>query len=576
MVLDIEQIRKELRENRKGAILSRAQAHQNRIKFHVETKVSSSFSQPLADFMSYVSALIPDDKFRIFKTLFRFPIKTNEITEIAFDKLFRVFDGRDPKFNYQFRSSQQRADWEWYRQTILHEPEIWRSVGWEYFKTEINSVLVVDMPQKQEGTLPEPYFYWLKIKDVLTFEADPVTGQMSWIIFRQPEDRIAVIDGESYRIFEFKKNQIGELLLEKPHDIGYCPARFFWDQPLSLEDHDVKKSPITKQLESLDWFLYFHIAKRHLDTYAGYPVYSGYAMDCDFRNDEAGDYCDGGFLRDKHDHWKYDANGLVRCPVCSSKRLSGAGSFVEVPIPGEGQPDLHDPVKITTVDRHALEYNVSEEERLKNNIIDGIVGVDSPVLTSQAVNEKQVSASYDSKTTVLKGIKEGLERAMKWVDETICRCRYGTDFLSASISLGTDFYLLSPSDLRSLYTNAKNSGASEAELDSLQRQIIETEYRDNPLELQRMLTLNELEPYRHIGRTEALGLFEKQLIPEDDLRIKLNFPDYVRRFERENTNVIEFGSALPFNKKINRIKEEFKKYAAEEKARVSITPPAQE
>ena len=91
-----------------------------------------------------------------------------------------------------------------------------------------------------------------------------------------------------------------------------------------------------------------------------------------------------------------------------------------------------------------------------------------------------------------------------------------------------------------------------------------------------MLTLNELEPYRHIGRTEALGLFEKQLIPEDDLRIKLNFPDYVRRFERENTNVIEFGSALPFNKKINRIKEEFKKYAAEEKARVSITPPAQE
>ena len=165
---------------------------------------------------------------------------------------------------------------------------------------------------------------------------------------------------------------------------------------------------------------------------------------------------------------------------------------------------------------------------------------------------------------------------MKWVDETICRCRYGTDFLSASISLGTDFYLLSPNDLRSLYTNAKNSGASEAELDSLQRQIIETEYRDNPLELQRMLTLNELEPYRHIGRTEALGLFEKQLIPEDDLRIKLNFPDYVRRFERENTNVIEFGSALPFNKKINRIKEEFKKYAAEEKARVSITPPAQE
>ena len=573
MGLSIEQIQKEIKENRKGPVLSKAKAHQNRIKFHTETRVSPYFSQPLHDFLSNVASLIPDDKFRIFKTLFRFPIKTNEVTGIAFDKLFRVYDGRDPKYNYQFRNTQERDDWEWYRQNILHEPEIWRSVGWEHLKTEINSVLVVDLPETQEGERPEPYFYWLKIKDVVTFEADPVTGAMHWIVFYQGPDKVAVIDDETYRIFSFERGNVaGTPLVEHPHYLGYCPARFFWDKPISLDEPDVKQSPITKQLESLDWYLFFHISKRHLDTYAGYPIYSGYAMDCDFHNDETGDYCDGGFLKDKHGHWKYDANGLVRCPLCSSKRISGAGSFVEVPIPGEGQPDLHDPVKITTVDRHSLQYNVDEEERLKNAIIDGTVGVDSPVLTSQAVNEKQVSASYDSKTTVLKGIKESLEHAEKFVDETICRLRYGNDFISASISLGTDFYLMSPSDLRSLYNNAKNSGASESELDSLQKQIIETEYRDNPLELQRMLILNELEPYRHIGRQEALTLFEKNIMPETDLRIKMNFPDYIRRFERENTNVIEFGSALPFQRKISRIRQELERYADEEKMRVTPTP----
>ena len=575
MGLSIEQIRKEIKENRKGQILSKAKAHQNRIKFHAETRVSPYVSQPLTDFLSNVASLIPDDKFRIFKILFRFPLKTNEVTSIAFDKLFRVYDGRDPKYNYQFRNTQQRDDWEWYRQEVLHEPEIWRSVGWEYLKTEINSVLVVDLPLEQKGSLPEPYFYWLRIKDVLTFEADPVTAQMHWLIFFQGHDKVAVIDDESYRIFPYEKGTIaGEPIIEHPHGLGYCPARFFWDKPISLDEPDIKQSPITKQLESLDWYLFFHISKRHLDTYAGYPIYSGYAMDCDFHNDETGDYCDGGFLKDKHDHWKYDANGLVRCPLCSSKRISGAGSFVEVPIPGEGQPDLHDPVKITTVDRHSLQYNVDEEERLKNAIIDGTVGVDSPVLTSQAVNEKQVSASYDSKTTVLKGIKESLEHAEKFVDETICRLRYGNDFISASISLGTDFYLMSPADLRSLYNTAKNSGASESELDSLQKQIIETEYRDNPLELQRMLILNELEPYRHIGRQEALTLYEKNIMPEEDLRIKMNFPDYIRRFERENTNVIEFGSAISFEKKIARIREELNKYAQEEKAKIpSVTEP---
>ena len=575
MGLSIEQIREEIKKNRKGPTLSRAKAHQNRVKFHTETRVSPYFSQPLTDFLSNVASLIPDDKFRIFKILFRFPLKTNEVTGIAFDKLFRVYDGRDPKFNYQFRSTQEREDWEWYRQKVLHEPEVWRSTGWEHLKTEINSVLVVDLPEKQEGDRPEPYFYWLKIQDVLTFEADPMTGQMKWIIFFQGPDKVAVFDDESYRIFPYKNGNIpdtGDPISEHAHDLGYCPARFFWDKPISLDEPDIKQSPITKQLESLDWYLFFHISKRHLDTYAGYPIYSGYAMDCDFHNDETGDYCDGGFLKDKHDHWKYDSNGLVRCPLCSSKRISGAGSFVEVPIPGEGQPDLHDPVKITTVDRHSLEYNVKEEERLKDAIIDGTVGVDSPVLTSQAVNEKQVSASYDSKTTVLKGIKESLEHAIKWVDETVCLLRYKDDFISASISLGTDFYLMSPSDLRNLYNTAKNSGASESELDSLQKQIIETEYRDNPLELQRMLILNELEPYRHIGRTEALTLFEKGIMPETDLRIKMNFPDYIRRFERENTNVIEFGSAISFPEKIRKIRETLEKYAAEEKSKVSLVP----
>lgn len=570
MGLSIEQIQREIRENRKGPVLSKAKAHQNRIKFHAETRVSPFMSQPLTDFLSNVSSLIPDDKFRIFKILFRFPLKTNEVTGIAFDKLFRVYDGRDPKYNYQFRNTQQRDDWEWYRQEKLHEPEIWRSVGWEYLKTEINSVLVVDLPLKQEGDLPEPYFYWLRIKDIITFEADPVTGEMHWIVFFQDKQRVAVIDDESYRIFNYEKNNIsGDPIVENPHGLGYCPARFFWDKPISLDEPDVKQSPITKQLESLDWYLFFHISKRHLDTYAGYPIYSGYAIDCDFHNDETGDYCDGGFLKDKHDHWKFDSNGLVRCPLCSSKRISGAGSFVEVPIPGEGQPDLHDPVKITTVDRHSLQYNVDEEERLKNAIVDGTVGVDSPVLTSQAVNEKQVSASYDSKTTVLKGIKESLEHAEKFVDETVCRLRYGNDFISASISLGTDFYLMSPSDLRALYNTAKASGASESELDSLQKQIIETEYRDNPLELQRMLILNELEPYRHLGRQEVLDLYKEGIVSEEDLRIKMNFPDYIRRFERENTNVIEFGSAIPFSKKIERIESKLSEYAREDKTKIS-------
>ena len=113
----------------------------------------------------------------------------------------------------------------------------------------------------------------------------------------------------------------------------------------------------------------------------------------------------------------------------------------------------------------------------------------------------------------------------------------------------------------------EESGASEGELDALQNQIIETEYRHDPIQMQRMLVLAELEPYRHLTRPEVLELYEKQLITEDELRIKLNFANFVRRFERENTNVLEFGSQIPFSKKIEVITNKFYDYASESRNR---------
>ena len=101
-----------------------------------------------------VENILPHDKFVLFKALFRYPIKTNEITDTCFDKLSRIFDGRDPAFNYQFANSAQRDDWEQYRLHKLHEPEIWQTKGWEFFKSEINSVLIVDVAREQQSELP--------------------------------------------------------------------------------------------------------------------------------------------------------------------------------------------------------------------------------------------------------------------------------------------------------------------------------------------------------------------------------------------------------------------------------------
>lgn len=569
MGLGIEEIIKRIREPRNKAAISRAIYHQNRIRFHAEKMLTPYITQPVTDFLDYVSNLIPADKFKVFKTLFRYPVKTNEITGVCFDKLSRIFDGRNPAYNYQFVNSEQREDWEYYRQNVLREPEVWSTKGWEYFKTEINSVLIVDLSSEMSESLPEPYFYWLPIEHVITYKQNRSTGIMDWIIFRQDDDKIAVIDDERYRVFRQDNGNIGELLVDNPHDLGYCPARFFWSEPLSLREPDVKASPLTSELEALDWYLFYHLSKRNLDMYGSYPIYSGYEQSCDFTNSENGDYCDGGFLKNKQGFYRLDQAGLLmRCPKCGDKRIVGVGSFVEIPIPdGDKQPDLRNPVQMLTVDRDSLDYNVGEEERLRNNIITSVVGTNEEITTRDALNEQQIKANFESQSTILKRVKKGFEDAQQFVDETVCRLRYGDMFVSAKINYGTEFYLVDSTQLRERYKIAKESGASEAELDSLQNQIIQTEYRHDQTQLNRMLILAEVEPYRHLTIDEVMKLQEKQLISDDELRVKLNFANYIRRFERENTNILEFGTQIPYTKKINVINQKLYDYASEDRRR---------
>lgn len=589
MGLSVEEIRKRVLERRSKQTIDLAQLHQNRLRFHVQTEAntpavlaplrkkdggavrqgiaSKGVMQALWDFMAFAENLLPHDKFKTFESLFRFPVATNDMMAVCFDKLSRIFEGRDPVFTYQFTKQDLEDDWDSYRVNRLHEPQVWKTKGWEYFKTEINSVLICDLPQEQQrtgDTLPQPYFYWLPIRDVIAFDAD-ASGVMRWIAFVQDGDKLAVMDDEYYRLFDYKNGAIGLMQVESRHDVGYCPARFFWTEPMSLDYPDVKMSPVTKALGALDWWLFFHISKHHLDLFGSYPIYTGYESNCDYHNDNTGDYCNGGFLYDINGVQKLDLAGLpMRCPKCGDKRIIGAGSFIEVPVPVEGQPDLRNPVNMLSVDRSSLDYNVSEEDRLKNNIITSIVGTNEEITTRDALNEQQIKANFESQSTVLNRIKIGFEEAQQWVDSTICRLRYGKAFVSASVSYGTEFYLSTAEELRERYKTAKDSGASEAELDALYKKVIETEYRNNPQMRQRLTILAELEPYQHLTRQEVMDLQSKGIATQEDVMLKLNFADYVARFERENMDVTAFGENIEYDNKIQAISARLREYAAEQ------------
>lgn len=569
MGLELNQIKQILQKPSKRQVIQKAVNMQRRLRFHTETNIAvSDINQPTTIFLDWVKHLLPKDKFNIFLRLFKFPLPTPAVVEDVYRELERVFYSRNSSSSYQFTDSELAEDWSQYKKNNLNEPEVWKTTGWKRMQVSQNSILVVDLPQVQTSLRPEPYFYWLEIDAVIdyqTFRLDE--NQFEWLIFKQPEHRIAVFDDTSIRVYQLnEKNEIQSLISEAKHDLGYCPARFFWSMQLNEKNKDLKKNPITKELSNLDWYLFFSISKQHLDLYAPYPIYSAYEADCNFENNETGDYCDGGFLRNAKGEYKILNDGTVeKCPCCSEKRIAGPGSFLEVPIPNqsEGVADMRNPVQITTIDKDSLDYNVNECARLKNEIVISVVGSGGTVSEKEAINETQVTANFESKTSVLNALKTNFELAQKFVEDTVCKLRYGGAFISSSVNWGTEFYVFTVTELYSKYKQAKENGASNSELDAISQQILEVEYRNNPLVLQRMLILKQLEPYPHKTLDEVLKLYEKELLNENLVKLKINFSTLVEKFERENINIIEFASNKPMREKIDIINKKLLEYVTE-------------
>ena len=236
---------------------------------------------------------------------------------------------------------------------------------------------------------------------------------------------------------------------------------------------------------------------------------------------------------------------------------------------------MRNPIQITTIDKDSLEYNVDECERLKNEIVVSVVGSGGTVSEKEAINETQVTANFESKTSVLNALKTNFELAQKFVEDTVCRLRYGKSFISSSISWGTEFYVFTVSELYNKFKLAKENGASNAELDAISQQILEVEYRNNPLVLQRMLILKQLEPYPHNTLDEVLKLYEKGLLDDKLVKLKINFSTLIDRFERENINIIEFASNRPMREKIDIINKKLLEYVAEIRTSTVTEPQPQ-
>lgn len=542
-----------------------AVAHEDRVRLHVESKITQGTSGAVTEYLRWVDSMLPEYKAAMFRRLVRFPLKSVSLSDEIFDALEKVFDGRDRDREFIFSSVDLERDRKEFFDNSGFEGK-WRRESFLAYRHRFNSIMVVDLPREQEGDMPEPYFYFLPVEQVIAFDGDG--RNIDWIFFKITDERWAYYDAAAYQVITIKDGVPVGIESTNEHDLGYCPAAFFIDEPISMTEPYQKKSVVSGQLASFDWYLFHAVSKMHLDLYAGYPIYWGYAPDCDYEDLMQDLICRDGFLVNSNGQHSIDrASGSLNiCPVCSQSRLNGPGSYNQVPRPIDKEDaDLGQPVGVVPTDTQSLIYNREEHSRLHLEIYTNITGFGGDLKTEQAVNEKQVMASFDSRANVLKREKKKFESAEQWVAGTICRLRYGDSYISNYVDYGTEFYIYSPSDLLKMYVEYRNNGVSQQVLSMIQDQYYETKHRENPGKMARVQLLTALEPNRHSTPNEVMEMYSAGLVSFESMYLKVNFSSLVGRFERENGDIINFGLRVPFAERVSAIQQSLLNYAKENK-----------
>lgn len=510
------------------------------MRFHTETVLRRNELSPYyGEFIDWIGSekpeLLPKEKIERFKQLMTCPLPTIELTESITTALSRVFDAQDAFFRYDIEDETIEADWDEYR-----DEEFWRTMGVEAMMSAIDSVWVVSFGEEDERPAPENLL--INIADVVDISIDK-GGNCNHVIF-SAGDVLFVYDDEYINGYAYNGAEVGELVSEYKHDLGYCPARPFWSDLIKKTNKINHKAPLTNVLGELDWLLTHLTFKKYMDIANSFPILVSYAI---------GGGSDDFRMEDNQGRTPSEERTM-------SDGFVGPGTAVQMPVPMEGQPDLmSNPVKWIAPEVETLRFHVEESQRIWDRIYASVVGIDGEQSNDKAKNEKQVMASFESQSNILRRIARNFEIIRAFADKTIIKLRYDED-VGPSIDYGSKFFLKTTSDL---VQDMEDLKSSDIVYDALHTELVDIKFRNDTAGRTRAEVISDLDPLP--GRTieEAETILKAGGITKDEYIQKCKLMANVRRFEREQIRLDKFVASGDYNKKIELIKKEFKSYEGE-------------
>ena len=542
-------------------IIAEAKDNEDRLALHTQVALTSSNVRGLDNYFKYVDGIMQSaEKSYLLKRHIRFPVETNATSGKIFRDLSSIFNGCDPVREYRFKDEKYNVDRaEYWEQRGLNQ--FWQDECYKQYQTAYNSLMVVDLPQKQLGSRPEPYIWFLSIGSVLNYKMEG--GKFAYVIFVYDENKIGVYDKDTYQVWNVKEGTYDLTTLESNsrHSLKEAPLYFIAPPEVSSKETIKRCSILSEHMSSLDFYLTYAVSKKASDLQDAWPITWSYQEDCDWNNDNF--ECNGGFMYHiDQDQYIMDGDRLKPCPKCGTTKI-GPAIHVKMPIPnGDDAPDLAPPVGRVSAEVDNLRYLTEEVKRREQDIISRVTGKEELKYDKQALNEKQVESMYESQETVLNQFQRSFEKAQRWAERMICLLRYPDQFIGLNIHYGTEHYIVTAQKALKDYTDAKNSQQDHSVLDILHDKYLQSKYRNDKQGLIRQQIIVSIDPCRHLSTEEVKDLLDRGQISNTDYYLKVNMSSSIRRFEIENGSIEKYKSDadITLAKKIEEIKAEMAKY----------------
>jgi len=565
MKLSNEQIKELLKKPKNSQQIQEGRKYESNLRLFTESlfKVDLEKENSWHEYKKDLSKKLSKPKFDKIVNYINFPLPIIDISNSCCNELYKVFDARNTYFNEEYSTAQIKSAID----PIIKEMNINEWIirkGKEVIKNKPNLICVIDKDE-----LGKPYLLGVESERLYDYELESDDcSELEYIIFihsvvmngDRKETRYSVYDDEFYRVY---LDNDGEYYLEteQSHTMGECPARMFLHEKLNSAGDFNRKIPFSNVISKMKEWQNFDTFRNYVDHYAPFPVLEAPEEKCSV------DGCEGGYIPHEDEYYENEIlktrTILNKCPSCESRDLIGPGTVIRIP----SKQDKDDPsesgvFKMISNDVQSLNYIKEKLADLENHIMFKTVGLNT-IIQKEAINEEQVEGSYDSRQNVLLALKCNFDGLYKWIIESVAKLINPNAEVNVTADFGTEFYLLDEDDLQARFEYAKKIGLPESEIDSIFKQLIDTKYKGNANKINRTMLLKYIDPQPFKTLNEVQSLYEKNLLSNRDLILKVDLINFVDRFEMENGPINEFGITLKPYARIEKIMETFNKYIDE-------------